>query len=55
MFLSFIYVGFFGYTMLLRCFKKNAGGWFHGFKPHIVINDKDEILNFTSTQTKGDN
>ena len=53
MFLSFIYVGFFGYAT--KVFQKNAGGWFHGFKPHIVLNDKDEILNFTTTQTNGDN
>ena len=25
-------------------------GWFHGFKLHIIINDKGEILNLTITQ-----
>ena len=29
-------------------------GWFHGFKLHIVINDKGEILNFTMTQANVD-
>lgn len=29
-------------------------GWFHGFKLHIVINDKGEILNFTITQANVD-
>ncbi len=28
---------------------KSTMGWFHGFKLHIVINDKGEILNFTIT------
>lgn len=27
--------------------RKSIMGWFHGFKLHIVINDKGEILNFT--------
>ena len=29
-------------------------GWFHGFKLHIVINDKGEILTFTITQANVD-
>ncbi len=29
-------------------------GWFHGFKLHIIINDKGEILNFTITQASTD-
>ena len=29
-------------------------GWFHGFKLHIVINDKGEILSFCITQAKVD-
>lgn len=29
-------------------------GWFHGFKLHIVINDKGEILNFAITQAHVD-
>ncbi len=29
---------------------KSTMGWFYGFKLHIVINDKGEILNFTITQ-----
>ena len=29
-------------------------GWFHGFKLHLVINDKGEILNFTITQANVD-
>ena len=28
---------------------KSTMGWFHGFKLHIIINDKGEILNFTIT------
>lgn len=28
---------------------KSTMGWFHGFKLHIVINDKGEILNFCIT------
>ncbi len=33
---------------------KSTMGWFHGFKLHIVINDKGEILNFTITQASED-
>tara|TARA_B110000967_G_C18729202_1_gene481712 strand:+ start:140 stop:604 length:465 start_codon:yes stop_codon:yes gene_type:complete len=29
-------------------------GWFHGFKLHIIINDKGEILNFTIIQANVD-
>jgi hypothetical protein len=29
-------------------------GWFYGFKLHIVINDKGEILNFAVTQANVD-
>ncbi|MEM0941883.1 MAG: IS982 family transposase, partial [Bacteroidota bacterium] len=29
---------------------KSTMGWFHGFKRHLVINDKGEILNFMITQ-----
>ena len=29
-------------------------GWFHGFKLHIVINDKGEILNFIITSANID-
>lgn len=29
---------------------KSTMGWFYGFKLHIVINDKGQILNFTITQ-----
>lgn len=29
-------------------------GWFHGFKLHIVINDKGEILNFMITKANTD-
>ena len=25
-------------------------GWFYGFKLHLIINDKGEILNFVITQ-----
>ncbi len=28
---------------------KSTMGWFHGFKLHLVINDKGEILNFCVT------
>ena len=28
---------------------KSTMGWFHGFKLHLIINDKGEILNFTIT------
>ena len=30
-------------------------GWFHGFKLHIIVNDKGEILNFVITQGNVDN
>lgn len=33
---------------------KSTIGWFHGFKLHIVINDKGEILNFVITQANID-
>jgi hypothetical protein len=33
---------------------KSTMGWFYGFKLHIVINDKGEILNFSITQANGD-
>lgn len=33
---------------------KSTIGWFHGFKLHIVINDKGEILNFVVTQANLD-
>ena len=33
---------------------KSTMGWFHGFKLHIIINDKGEILNFTITQASED-
>ena len=33
---------------------KSTMGWFHGFKLHIFINDKGEILNFTITQANVD-
>ena len=33
---------------------KSTMGWFHGFKLHIIINDKGEILNFTITQANAD-
>lgn len=33
---------------------KSTMGWFHGFKLHIIINDKGEILNFTITQANID-
>lgn len=33
---------------------KSTMGWFHGFKLHIVINDKGEILTFTITQANVD-
>lgn len=29
-------------------------GWFYGFKLHLIINDKDEILNFVITQANVD-
>ena len=34
--------------------RKSTMGWFHGFKLHIIINDKGEILNFTITQANVD-
>lgn len=33
---------------------KSTMGWFHGFKLHIVINDKGELLNFTITRANVD-
>lgn len=33
---------------------KSTIGWFHGFKLHIVINDKGEILTFAITQANVD-
>lgn len=33
---------------------KSTMGWFYGFKLHIVINDKGEILTFTITQASED-
>ena len=33
---------------------KSTMGWFHGFKLHIVINDKGEILKFCITQANVD-
>ena len=33
---------------------KSTMGWFYGFKLHIIINDKGEILNFTITQASID-
>jgi hypothetical protein len=33
---------------------KSTMGWFHGFKLHIIINDKGEILNFTITPANVD-
>ncbi|WP_298288819.1 IS982 family transposase [uncultured Lutibacter sp.] len=33
---------------------KSTMGWFHGFKLHIIINDKGEILTFTITQANVD-
>ncbi len=33
---------------------KSTIGWFHGFKLHVVINDKGEILNFCITQANVD-
>ncbi|MDT0648501.1 transposase, partial [Zunongwangia sp. F260] len=29
---------------------RSTMGWFHGFKLHIIVNDKGEILNFVITQ-----
>ncbi len=33
---------------------KSTMGWFYGFKLHLIINDKGEILNFTLTQASTD-
>lgn len=33
---------------------KSTMGWFHGFKLHIIINDKGEILSFAVTQANID-
>jgi len=33
---------------------KSTMGWFHGFKLHIIVNDKGELLNFTITQANVD-
>ncbi|MCK0204763.1 IS982 family transposase [Ornithobacterium rhinotracheale] len=33
---------------------KSTMGWFHGFKLHLVINDKGEILSFCVTQANVD-
>jgi len=33
---------------------KSTMGWFHGFKLHIIINDKGELLNFMITQANVD-
>ncbi len=33
---------------------KSTMGYFHGFKLHLIINDKGEILNFTITQANVD-
>lgn len=33
---------------------KSTMGWFYGFKLHLVINDKGEILNFSITQANVD-
>lgn len=33
---------------------RSTMGWFHGFKLHIIINDKGEIINFTITQANVD-
>jgi hypothetical protein len=33
---------------------KSTMGWFHGFKLHIVINDKGELLSFAVTQANVD-
>ncbi|UWX65735.1 transposase [Empedobacter stercoris] len=34
--------------------RKSTMGWFHGFKFHIIINDKDELLSFCVTQANLD-
>jgi hypothetical protein len=33
---------------------KSTMGWFHGFKLHLVVNDKGEVLNFVITQANVD-
>lgn len=33
---------------------KSTMGWFYGFKLHLIINDKGEILSFTITQANAD-
>jgi hypothetical protein len=33
---------------------KSTMGWFHGFKLHLLVNDKGEILNFIITQANVD-
>ena len=33
---------------------KSTIGWFHGFKLHIIINDKSELLSFAVTQANVD-
>ena len=33
---------------------KSTMGWFYGFKLHLIINDKGEILNFSITQASTD-
>src|SRR5690606_16200582 len=33
---------------------KSTMGWFYGFKLHLIINDKGEILSFTITQANVD-
>jgi hypothetical protein len=30
--------------------RKTTIGWFYGFKVHLIVNDKGEILNFIITQ-----
>lgn len=33
---------------------KSTMGWFHGFKLHIIVNDKGELINFTITPANVD-
>ena len=33
---------------------KTSMGWFFGFKLHIIVNDKGEIINFAFTEANGD-
>jgi hypothetical protein len=33
---------------------KSTMGWFYGFKLHLIINDKGELLNFVITQANVD-